>query len=559
MPLRLQGTALKCVRAIAESAIGGGIVWRQMAGDYGVTAIQHLPDTARAPLEAIPRPIHARPPRTWGEPSDAPPPSLRVTGRTIRAAYAAGTTTPSEVLVSIREHIQAAQYGDTAHSPFTDMNWDHAIQMAAESTKRWEKGCPLGPLDGVPVPVKDEHDMVGLVTRGGTSYLQDPAQKNSFCVEQLIQAGALVYAKTHATEWGMCPLGTNDNFPMPRNLYSSHHVPGGSSTGSALAVGLGLGPVAVGSDGGGSIRIPSAMNGLFGIKPSFIRVGRTGDIFANGSMSHIGPIGQSTEDLVDFLEVTGANPDPNDPISDWNPRTPRGDALVAQWRQALGRGIQGARIGILAEEWEDADPQVASVCRTALDALAADGAELVELSMPLSRHAPGTGVLVIAGETMGGLIDDYQQHANQMSQSLRLLLACLQRATAQEYFRACQTRARLRLEMAKQFHNVDLIAIPTINTPTPKWPLEQGSTPLADGPGTIAACRHNFLGNLTGLPAGSVPVGTIDNLPVGLQFIADAWDEASVFAAMAHCERMQMTTLPKPNGFFAWDALGVAP
>lgn len=542
-PPRLKGGTVTAVRTLAD--VFPGLVWKVMGADYGMSQMLGLPPSARGSIGVEPRPVQGRPPRRFGTGGLPTPASDRPTVAKLRAAYAEGAANPTAVLAGLRAVVEAGEFGDCVHSPFVALDWAGAEAAAAQSSKRWAAGKALGPLDGIPVPVKDEHDLAGLVTRGGTAYRNNPADTDSFVVQRLRQAGALVYGKTHTTEWGMSPVGFNPHFDMPRNPYSREHAPGGSSTGSAAAVSLGLAPVAVGSDGGGSIRIPSALQGLFGLKPSFVRAGRSGDIFADGSMSHIGPIGQSVADLVDWMDVVCGAPDPNDPLSQYAGDLPE---AAAGWRASLGRGVKGARIGIVRRDWEDADPKVAQACEAALRSLEAEGAVLQDVVVPHSEHAGATGVLVIAGETMGGLIDDFAAHGPTMGEDLRIILRLLGQARASEVMAARCTRSQLRQNLAALYQEHDLLALPSTATTAPPWPLADGRTVIADSGANIHMCRYAWLGNLSGLPAGSVPVGAIEGLPVGLQLMGDAWDEASVLAAMAHCERLGMTALPAPAG-----------
>jgi aspartyl-tRNA(Asn)/glutamyl-tRNA(Gln) amidotransferase subunit A len=463
--------------------------------------------------------------------------------RQLCAAYAAGSSSPEDVLAGLEARLEARDFGLATHSPFVALDLEGAREAARASARRYREGRPLGPLDGVPIPVKDEHDWVGLPTRGGTAYRTTPATTDSFVVRELKAAGAVLPGKTHTTEWGMCPVGRNPHVPMPRNVRDSGRAGGGSSTGSAAAVALGLAPAAVGSDGGGSIRVPSSIQGIFGLKPTFGRVGRTGDIFAGGTMSHIGPIGSSSADLVDLLGVIAAHPDPDD---DPALRPPDPTDACGPWTAALGRGVAGARIGLPEAEWADADPDVAEPCLAALQALQAEGARLVPVSLPLMAQAPALGVVVIATETMGSLQDDVRRHLAAMSDDLQVLLAVLGEMTAREFLLGLQVRTALKRATAEALAGLDVLALPATRSLAPPHPLALDGVAVQDDDATRAMCRYAFFGNLTGLPAGSVPVGLSRGVAVGLQIVGDAWDEASVLAVLAHAERIGLASLPPP-------------
>jgi aspartyl-tRNA(Asn)/glutamyl-tRNA(Gln) amidotransferase subunit A len=352
--------------------------------------------------------------------------------------------------------------------------------------------------------------------------------------------------KAHATENGMNPLGMSPHFEMPRNVYSSEHGAGGSSTGSAVAVALGLSTTAIGTDGRGSIRVPAAMNGVFGLKPTFNRLSSTGDIW-RGSVGHTGPIGQSVADLVDLMEVAAAY-DPLDPMTqfahDW-------DTVKPTWRHALGRGISGCRIGVLVDEFPDADPAIAEACRAALAALEADGATLVDVRIPHLRIVNAVGPIVIAGESAANAATDLAAHAAETSDELRLVYGLMGAVSAQLFLRASRARTGIRLRAAAALAEVDVLALPTQARTAAHYPLSETGQQVAHTTWTAAMTRFSFLGNLTGLPAGTAPVGMHDGLPMGLQILGDAWDEASVLAVLAHIERLGISELPLPRGYLS--------
>jgi aspartyl-tRNA(Asn)/glutamyl-tRNA(Gln) amidotransferase subunit A len=314
-------------------------------------------------------------------------------------------------------------------------------------------------------------------------------------------------------------------------------------------VALGLATVAVGSDGGGSIRIPSAFNGIFGIKPTFGRIGRGGSLFGCSSVSHFGPLAASVADCVDLLVETARGVDPVDPATRY--ATDR-DTVAEAWLQALGRGVRGCRIGIPRSAMAAAEAPVRDACFEALDALETEGAVLVDLEIPLIDQALAVGVLSIATETMASLLEDYERYSARMGLDLQLLLALVGRASAKEYLTARRTRPKIRAALAQSISTVDVLAFPTTCALAPRYPLKETQVSVADDVANQDACRLNFLGNLTGLPAGSVPVGLHEGLPIGLQIMGDAWDEASVIAVMTHCERLGLAGLPLPE---AWTSL----
>ncbi len=541
--LRLVGKQLAAVRALAENPVARRALWAVASRDFRIAELMALPSSERGKVEELPRPIQGAPARAWGE-ELGPLPAMEGSGAALREAYRRGDTSPREVADRVLHREDRGDFGDSTYSPFVAMDRDGFVAAADESTARYRDDDARGPLDGVPVPVKDQLHMRGLPTRGGTAWRTEVVEEDAFIVTRMRQGGALLPGKAHATENGMNPLGFNPHFDYPRNVYSKDHGAGGSSTGSAVAVGLGMAPVAVSTDGGGSIRIPAAMNGLVGVKPSFNRFSRTGDIWM-GTVGHTGAIGRSVSDVVDLFEVCAAH-DPQDPkthfATDW-------DSVHATWRAALGRGIRGCRIGVLHSEMRDAPPEIARACEDALAALQKEGAVLVDTAIPIIAMANAVGPIVIAGESAANAYDDIAAHRDATSDELRLIYGLLDNISAQEHLRALRTRTRIREALAEGIANVDLLALPAQQRQASPYPLSENRVEVADTAWTAAMTRFSFLANLTGVPAASVPVGMHGGLPLSLQLIGDAWDEASVIAGCAHLERMGLSQVPRPASY----------
>lgn len=546
---RLKGAMLRRARALTALPAFRELARSQAYAAYDVEAMLALSAENRLLFDETPRPVMGAPARRWHDarrkPLAATPNSTSAAALT--AAYTAKKLDPVEVIEAMLRRIDAQQFGECVHSPFVALDRERALADARESSARYARGEAIGPLDGVPTHVKDQYDVTGIATRGGTSFQNTPATADSFVVEKLRDAGAIVLGKTHCTEWGMQPTGYNPHFRMPRNPYSREYCAGGSSTGTGAAVALGLGSLGIGSDGGGSIRIPASMCGVFGLKPTFLRLGRSGDIWRQSTVGHAGPLGATVGDVVAALVATGADPDPDDFATQW---APADVDWASQWNRALGRGARGARVGVLRSLWRDAVPEIAALCEQALKQLEAAGATLVDVEIPLAHHAPAIGVVTIGTETMGTLTDILEANAEQTGDDLRLVIQILEQTSAREFFMAQRTRAVLRRQVAAALADVDVLALPTTNMAAPRYPLSEDGLAVSDDDATKELTRYAFLANLTGLPAGTVPVGRLGNLPIGLQLIGDAWDEASVIALMAELERSELTRMPVPSGRF---------
>jgi aspartyl-tRNA(Asn)/glutamyl-tRNA(Gln) amidotransferase subunit A len=425
--------------------------------------------------------------------------------------------------------------------PIYEFCEDAARAEAKASADRWRAGKPLSFFDGVPWVVKEQTALKGCARKFGTAYLaHTPMPEDATPVARMRAAGAIALGTTFSTEWGMTPSGANGKRTMPRNPHDPGHLAGGSSTGTGVAVATGLVPVGLGSDGGGSIRIPSSINGIFGIKPTWGRVSRYGDA-GGGSVAHTGPLACSTTDLAHALEIIGGM-DPKDPQTFSLPRREAGSFVTA-----LSRGVRGMIIGVVESEWRDAPEPVQRAGRAALAALEKEGAKLVDVRLELAKHAASIGYVVIAGEARAALRHDWREHADEMSDDLQVSFSSLDAFGALEYLDACRLRSGLRRELAQTFATVDLLALPSA-APAAKVSDTDMKTGFLDTKVIDSLCRFMFLGNLSGLPALSAPVGC-DNfgLPVGLQLMGDAWDEATIFAASAHLERIGVAVPRRPR------------
>jgi len=428
---------------------------------------------------------------------------------------------------------------------------DVARTEAAEATARHREGKTRGPLDGVPCVIKEEMAIRGFPWSFGTHlYDGKKSENDSTVVARLRAKGAIVIGMTAMTEFGMTPTGINPKRPMPRNPHASDCVAGGSSTGTGVSVSTGLVPFGMGADGGGSIRIPAAMTGVFGIKPTWGRISR--ESASGGTVAHLGPLATSSLDLARVLEVTSGS----DPKDDETRGAP--PLVAGQFTRAIGRGVRGLRIGIEESEWRDADAAVARAGREALRILEKEGAVLVPVQIPMARYAAAIGYVSIAVEARAILFEEWRDHAGELTHDLQVTFATLDTLTAPELLDSQRLRAGLRREVAGVLGDVDLLALPTTASTAPRVSDAEFAGGMLDARVIEGLCRYAFIGNLTGLPAGSAPVGLDDaGLPIGLQLVGDAWDEATVLAAMAHLERVGAARVVRPK--VAVDILGGTP
>ncbi len=542
-PPRLSGAPLKNLARFARTRVGGIALSRVFRSDLGIDRLTELPDSLRGdvPLDTNAHPgraprEHASANLPWPEGSWAPG-SMRLS-----RAYAEGKLSPREVVSRAFMEARRLAAMEPSVGPILDYVQEDAEDAAQESETRWREGRALGPLDGVPWAVKEQTALRGVPMRSGTAFLDPRPQPNdATAVARVRERGAIAIGSTPMTEFGMTPNGANPKRTMPRNPHATDRFAGGSSTGSGVAVATGLVPFALGADGGGSIRIPASVNGVFGIKPTWGRISRSGDS-SSGSVSHLGPLATSTVDLAHALEAMSGR-DPADPQTFAAPERAAGTFVAA-----LGRGVRGLVIGVPDTEWADATEPVQRAGRAALAALEQEGAKLVPIGIELAKHALAVGCVIIAAEARAQLRREWLDHADDMGDDLQVTFASLDAFDAIEYLDVCRIRHGLRREMARQFQSVDLVAMPTTVAPASRVSDTDMRSGFLDTKVIEGLCRFTFLGNLTGLPALSAPVGCdAQGLPVGLQLIGDAWDEATVIAASAHLERLGAATPRRPR------------
>jgi aspartyl-tRNA(Asn)/glutamyl-tRNA(Gln) amidotransferase subunit A len=536
---RLSGFALAAAARFVRSPIGATALSSLLRKELKVGELRALPEELRGTLPIDARPMAGRPPRVVSHAELAPPPTpWSGSSASIADAYRAGRTTPEELVEKALTQARSLAARSPPMGPLMAYGDDEARAAAKAATARLRSGNTLGPFDGIPTAIKEELSVRGFPWTRGTD-VGDPAPRDvdATAVARLRAAGAVILGITPMTEYGLTPTGINPKRTMPRNPHRTSCIPGGSSTGSAVAVATGLVPFALGADGGGSIRTPAALNGVFGIKPTWGRISRFGG--SDGSVAHVGPIASSTLDLARFIDAT-SGPDPLD--SETREAPPPGGL-----ERAIGRGVRGLVIGVLEDEFQDATPEVAKACRTALDALVREGARIVRVATPLARFAPAIGYVTIAVEARAILSRVWREHAADLSPDLQLTFATLDALTAPELLDAQRLRAGLRSEVARLFEEVDLLALPTTVATAGEVTDAESKSGLVDTRLLDGLCRFAFLANLTGLPAGTAPIARDTNgLPIGLQLVGDAWDEATVLAALAHLERIEAAQVKRP-------------
>jgi aspartyl-tRNA(Asn)/glutamyl-tRNA(Gln) amidotransferase subunit A len=403
---------------------------------------------------------------------------------------------------------------------------EDALEQARFAAHEIAAGRYKGPLHGIPIAVKDNYLTADMPTHAGTTVETGFPQRDSACVRRLRDAGAIVFGKTrmHEFAWGNVT-------PPTRNPWDRACVPGGSSGGSGAAVAARLCASALGSDTGGSIRIPASICGTVGLKPTFGRVSRAGVVPHSWSLDHAGPLTQTVTDAALLLQAL-ANHDPADPGS--------AQAPVPDFTTGLGRSIEGLRIGVCRNHFfERNEDDVAAAVDAAIGDLAAQGARIVPFELP--RLAFGLGAIFaieLASSTAyhgrniaRGLVAGY-------TPDVRTLVEMGHLVTATDYLKAEQVRTVLCRDFARAFADVDVVVVPT--SPLTAWRIGEWTVRIAGEDESVLAAswRLTYPFNLTGLPAISVPCGFDSRgLPIGLQIAGKPFDEVSVLRVAHAYER----------------------
>ncbi len=447
------------------------------------------------------------------------------------AAYRAGTTDPVSVARAVLAARARVDLGAEPLRAFIAMDEADLLAQAEASAARLRAGTPRSWLEGVPVAVKDELDQAPYPTTVGTSFLgKAPAGADATVVARLRAAGALLVGKTNMHELGMGVTGINPHHGAARNPYDTGRATGGSSSGSAAAAAAGFCPVALGADGGGSIRIPSSLCGMVGLKATFGRVSEHGAAPLCWSVAHVGPIGAHAVDVAAIYGLI-AGADPHDPGSSGHPGV----------RLPGARDLSGLRVGVLDAWFDHAEPAVVEACRVLLDNL---GVTLVRIDLPDPDLVRIAHLVVIVSEMAASQLP---HGAAPYGPDTALNLALAQGLTASDYAHALRMRGHLAAGWRAAFEQVDLVATPTTGcTAPPIRPDALGGE--SDIELLDRLMRFAHAPNLFGFPAISIPAGyDAAGLPIGLQLIGRPWAEALLLAmavrAAPHVERRRPKVL----------------
>ncbi len=455
--------------------------------------------------------------------------------RTDRVTQLAESVRSREVsAVELAQHSLAMiERHDAAINAFVAVDHERALEQAAAIDQMVASGIDPGPLAGIPLGVKDLEDAAGFpTTHGSTLFAQEaPAVADSLLVARLRQAGCVVIGKTNTPEFGWTSRTENALHGLTRNPWNLDHTPGGSSGGSAAALAAGMVPLATGSDGGGSIRIPSAACGLSGMKSSFGRV-PAGGVDPPGwlELSSKGPMARSILDVAAALEVV-VGPDPTDLSS-----LPRPEA---SWRDAVADPRVPARVGWCPTlGFAPVDAEVLAACERALGLLDELGIEVIEIDGPFESDCVEEWLEIVGAclaRSVGHL--RFDPRYEEMDPVLRLLIDQGMAQSSVTLIKALDAAHTLNLRLVEQFHSVRLLLSPTTAGVAPEVSL--GGIGLINGEEDLNWVRFTYPFNMTRSPAATVCVGrAASGIPIGMQVIGPQHGDQVVLRAAAALEAM---------------------
>jgi len=397
-------------------------------------------------------------------------------------------------------------------------------EIATPSSLRSKRRLAMT-LSGIPIAIKDLFETAGVRTTAGSRFFADYVPlEDALVIQKLKAAGAVVIGKTNTHEIALGVTSNNPHFGTCRNPWDTDRIPGGSSGGSAVAVATGMALAALGTDTGGSIRIPAALCGVVGLKPTRGRVSLRGVIPLSWNLDHAGPITKTVGDAALMLQVM-AGYDPEDPASI--------DRPVDDYLMPLEDGVEGLRLALAAGEYvEESDPEVLAAVDRAARMFEGMGATLERLESNWLREAALANGVMTPADAAAFHRERLTEHPEWFGADVRQRLETGRAFSSTEYVLARKTQSDMKHRLGRLFERYDLLLLPS--TPI--------AAPLIEGNDAVEQARRltRFTApfNLTGLPAISIPCGfSKDGLPIGLQIVAPVWSESALLRAARAFER----------------------
>ena len=425
----------------------------------------------------------------------------------------------------IEAHLTRIDATEPVLNSFITLLADEARGAALQAEKDIQAGRYKGPLHGIPVALKDLYNTGGVRTTSGSRIFDNFIPTEDCTVAaKFQQAGAILVGKLNMHPFAYGPTGENLDYGHMHNPWNPDMVTGGSSGGSGSAAAAGQCTITTGSDTGGSIRIPAALCGIVGLKPTYGLVSRHGLTPLSWSLDHPGPMTRTVEDAAITMNVIAGH-DPKDVAS--------AKVDIPDYTSALSGDIKGLRIGIVKEYFETPlDPQVRKAVMDAIGLLESMGAEVKEVSYPMFNQSQAISSTVLMSEATAYHRDLLEKDGHQIYEPVRQRLEAGLFISAAEYLRAQQARTIFDNQGRSLLDDVDLLAGPTEPVTAPRIMASKVMAGEQEVGVVGALTQYTRPYNINGFPAISVPCGFSDeNMPIGLQLAGKPFDELTVLRA----------------------------
>lgn len=425
---------------------------------------------------------------------------------------------PVELTKQILKRIEKVD--STINAYITPLH-ESALDQAQKAENDIMNGNYKGPLHGIPIGYKDNFKTRGITSTAGAKIFENyTPEQNAYTIDKLLDTGSITLGKLNMHELGSGLTGYNPHFGSTLNPWNTEYIPGGSSNGSSAALAAGLATLATGTDTFGSIRVPSSMSGIYGLKPTKGLLSTNGLIPGAWSLDHPGPMARTVPDVALMLSYM-AGYDPNDPTSL--------NTSSTDYTQGLDGDVKGLKIGIPSYYLKGLDSEIESLFNKAITKLKDLGAEVKEIEIPELSLVKFAGFSTISGESSAFNYDTVQTNPDDYGQDSRVLYLTGSLVSAQQYVKAQQARRKISEAFDRIFENVDLLLGPTSPIPTPKY-KENWAEQSFEMLNTVSPFTSPA--NLAGIPSLAVPMGLDSNkLPAGMLFFGKYLNEKQVLQA----------------------------
>ena len=424
----------------------------------------------------------------------------------------------------VQAHLERIGATEAVLNSFITRPGEESLQAARQAETEILAGQHRGVLHGVPVGLKDLYYVKGMPNTSGSRIFDDfVPDYDGASAASLKEAGAILMGKLNLHQFAFGPTGHNADYGHMHNPWDVERVAGGSSGGSGSAAAAGQCAITLGTDTGGSIRIPSALCGLAGLKPTYGRVSRFGLVSLSWSLDHPGPMARTVEDCAAALQVL-AGYDPRDPAS--------ADEPVPDYMEELSEDLRGLRVGVPREYFEvPVDAGVERLTRAALETLEGLGAEVVEVSWPMYHRSADISKIILYAEAAAYHRELLVRRGKEYDPSVRWRFESGLFISGPDYLRALRHRREYTESARELFESVDILAGPMEPVVAP--PIEADSIEVnGEQVGVIPALtQYTRPFNLTGYPALTAPCGFVEGMPVGLQLAARPFEEGTALRA----------------------------